>query len=665
MSKGGGWLSSFSEQITQIKDVITNDDPDYDPNIDQDDQDTEEQIVMLRAEVNKYKSDVAELESKVLESEGRVASITKEFSVLISEKETEMNELRRINDNLKQSLISPTISPQPTTNSINSSSSSTGNIQTDTATDSVVGNHHHLNGHSNSALGITMENDQQLVFDEDHPHRDADNMDINELKLQLKTQSDNYHTQISTMQQLHQEKIHKLTQRIENLLQENDLANEKFEEEQEVLKKENQRLLEQSTKVIDILKKHNTDDQTATVNSLDPVQYLSATLDILTSGQQKNEVKKETKNKVGTESPSATDVGSIDTLNEQLKKSTKELARLRQYLMEVEENHTITDLENEEKITSLQNQLNHMIELNKSIRSDEQSSDKLQHELDEKEEELRRTTTALNNLQSVLEQFQADQEAAIQTELVSANQKIKASQQEINRLQQDRQALEQLQQTYQQAQNTITELTHRISIKEQEYQTLRSDIEPLKVAFDRNINRLSDLCLQEQESVDKRIVSKLFLTYFNVKGNKKSDVLELIAKILNFNDEDKITIGLAKRQWSLIPFFGNGTTPEQQGEKSLTDMWIEFLLKEAGEGGAGINTNINNSIEPAATPANTPMSTPTKNIQLQTPPASPYRPTASSVPTTPVSNSYFSVTPNHNGKLKSTVIYDGDIKNNL
>jgi len=74
------------------------------------------------------------------------------------------------------------------------------------------------------------------------------------------------------------------------------------------------------------------------------------------------------------------------------------------------------------------------------------------------------------------------------------------------------------------------------------------------------------------------MVSKLFITYVEGKTNKR-EVLDVMARTLNFSDEEKQRVGLTSSRWSLLPrVFGED---KSKGEKTLTDLWVDFLLKEA------------------------------------------------------------------------------------
>jgi hypothetical protein len=79
------------------------------------------------------------------------------------------------------------------------------------------------------------------------------------------------------------------------------------------------------------------------------------------------------------------------------------------------------------------------------------------------------------------------------------------------------------------------------------------------------------------------------VTYLS--GGKKQEVLSLMARILNFTEEEMAKVGLISKGW--IPFLRSSSSslPSPRGgqERSVGDLWMEFLLKEVGEtpGGQG------------------------------------------------------------------------------
>ncbi|KAM9960101.1 hypothetical protein ACTFIW_009226 [Dictyostelium discoideum] len=656
---GFGWVSSFSDQLNQIKDVMTSEGgygEEYDDDRDEGEEE-EDEVFVLRTEALKYKQDITQLEQRILEFEQREVNISKEYSLILKEKNNEISDLKSINENLKSSLISP----KQQQLALDDDNNNNNNNKTTNSVD--IKKEQQFTKHDNESLGIPLDDDD---FATGVGGKDDNNNNNNILKEQFEKNKEDYQNQILSIQEVHQEKLYDLTMKIEQLEQKvSTLDDEKLKIETEKT---------QLQTIYENLKKQNQ-TYSSTINELnEKIDQLSTTTTTTTITDVNNGLDTEKQQTENIEQQT-----QINTLKEQVNKSNKELARLRQHLIDMEDQHTTIDLENEERISQLEQLLKKSNEQNINNQLMNEQIIKLGKDLIEKDEQLRQSNQQLTNLNSVLEQFQADQEITIQNEVIHLEQKLEQNNKEIESLKKDQLGYIDLQKKYSNAQDQIQLLYQDIQSKTFDFIKLKEDIEPLKVAFDKTILRLGDMCLQEQESVDKRVVSKLFLNYFS--GNKKTEILELIAKILNFSDAEKISIGLTKKgQWSLLPpFFGNrdGNNYEgnDNGEKPLAEMWIEFLLKESsGEinnnnnnnninatdhndninGNNQLNNNHNNLSNP------TPFSTPVKPLP---PPHSFQQP--SSPPTTPfkaVNNNYFSVTP---GKQKTTVIFDGDMNDKL
>ena len=98
-------------------------------------------------------------------------------------------------------------------------------------------------------------------------------------------------------------------------------------------------------------------------------------------------------------------------------------------------------------------------------------------------------------------------------------------------------------------------------------------------------------------------MTRLIVTYISDKS-KRQDVLELMAKILHFSEEDKKHVGLIQtRSWSILSPFSSPSkgaapsTPTLPEGKSLTDLWVEFLLAEAAaEKKSDITSNVPPSV---------------------------------------------------------------------
>jgi hypothetical protein len=85
-------------------------------------------------------------------------------------------------------------------------------------------------------------------------------------------------------------------------------------------------------------------------------------------------------------------------------------------------------------------------------------------------------------------------------------------------------------------------------------------VEPIRAALNESIRQLSNLTRNEENLIDKRILTQLLVRYFS-EPTRKTEVLELMARILNFGDEEKKKVGLISAgRWGFVPFFGRSST---------------------------------------------------------------------------------------------------------
>jgi outer membrane murein-binding lipoprotein Lpp len=195
--------------------------------------------------------------------------------------------------------------------------------------------------------------------------------------------------------------------------------------------------------------------------------------------------------------------------------------------------------------------------------------------------ELRNQSQALGNLQLVLEQFQAEQESVVQTRLYGLKRELSSAQQELQSLRSQCSTLQEIKLKYEKLEEDHQKLRQELEATAADRARVNAEVENLRKALTQSMERLGAVTQNEQNSIDKRLVKKLFVTYCS-PGAKRNDVLDLAARILDFTEEEKTAVGLGKRGWGL-GFFGRGkgTQPAAQKEKSLMDLWVEFLLREA------------------------------------------------------------------------------------
>eukprot|EP00850_Spirogloea_muscicola_P017750 SM000155S01679 [mRNA] locus=s155:191861:197325:- [translate_table: standard] len=100
----------------------------------------------------------------------------------------------------------------------------------------------------------------------------------------------------------------------------------------------------------------------------------------------------------------------------------------------------------------------------------------------------------------------------------------------------------------------------------------------LRKALEQSMTRLNRMSTDSDFYVDRRIVIKLLVTYF--QRNHSKEVLDLMSRMLGFTHEDKQRVGLAQ-------FNARGGVVRNvigfSGKLTFSDLWIDFLLKETEE----------------------------------------------------------------------------------
>ncbi|KAA8516109.1 hypothetical protein F0562_019288 [Nyssa sinensis] len=128
---------------------------------------------------------------------------------------------------------------------------------------------------------------------------------------------------------------------------------------------------------------------------------------------------------------------------------------------------------------------------------------------------------------------------------------------------------------------------------------LEEDNVKLRRALEQSMTRLNRMSLDSDYFVDRRIVIKLLVTYF--QRNHSKEVLDLMVRMLGFSDEDKQRIGIAQHgagkgvvrgvlglPGRLVGGILGGSSAEVPANmtsenQSFTDLWVDFLLKETEE----------------------------------------------------------------------------------
>lgn len=128
---------------------------------------------------------------------------------------------------------------------------------------------------------------------------------------------------------------------------------------------------------------------------------------------------------------------------------------------------------------------------------------------------------------------------------------------------------------------------------------LEEDNAKLRRALEQSMTRINTMSMDSNYFVDRRIVIKLLVTYF--QRNHSKEVLQLMVRMLGFSDDDKQRIGIAQQgagkgvvrgvlglPGRLVGGILGGTSTEVKAitgsdNQSIADLWVDFLLKETEE----------------------------------------------------------------------------------
>lgn len=90
--------------------------------------------------------------------------------------------------------------------------------------------------------------------------------------------------------------------------------------------------------------------------------------------------------------------------------------------------------------------------------------------------------------------------------------------------------------------------------------------------------------LYSTKKKNRSVVRKLIITYLTRKGKQQTDVLKLMASMLDFDEEDQRAVGLIGGNRGWLRFFNFGSNePNKKHKESLSDLWVDFLLKNLGD----------------------------------------------------------------------------------
>ncbi|XP_066352177.1 golgin candidate 4-like isoform X2 [Miscanthus floridulus] len=301
-------------------------------------------------------------------------------------------------------------------------------------------------------------------------------------------------------------------------------------------------------------------------------------------------------------------------------KAVQDLARLKQHLLD-------KDLEDQEKMDEdsklieelrvvCEQQRAHIMQLERALkvemakqeenkkivseeyqRSNEQIED-LKYKLASCMSALESKNVELLNLQTALGQYYAESEAkerlggdlaVAREELSKLSKSLKVANQTIEISRREKEDIA----------TKLSQAERMLVDGKRSMQKFEDDNSRLRRALEQSMTTVNRMSLDSDNSVDRRIVIKLLVTYF--QRNHSKEVLDLMVRMLGFSEEDKQRIGFAQNNAGKgvvrgvlgLPgrlvggIVGGGPSGKSirasQDSQSFADLWVDFLLKETEE----------------------------------------------------------------------------------
>ncbi|XP_048334962.2 golgin candidate 4 isoform X1 [Ziziphus jujuba] len=603
-------------------------------------------------EIEQYKAEIKRLQ----ESEAEIKTLSKNYAALLKEKEDHISRLNKENGSLRQTLDATTASlnasgsdsSKTSTNGTNAlkgddRSSNRQHKFTTQAKNRYPGNQIHNGGVSKvDGMGNGISHTAQHQNMQGKEREFADFIE------------ENNRSQAAEMKQLRME-LGKEREQLENIemkLQEERNLNESFQGELKSLKMERDKAFSETSKLqndlnekISEIRRLQTELNRREDEGADDIENLKSSITTLEKENaslktENNELvaaleacRISTDNKTLNEKISESFPGkeemelSLQKLNNEIKeicserdKALQELARLKQHLLEKESEESekmdedcklIEELrENNEyqraQILHLEKALKQAVASQEEVKinnnSEIQKSKELIDDLNRKLANCMRTIDAKNvellNLQTALGQYYAEIEAKehLEGDLARAREELARLSELLKNA--DHQAevskreKEEILSHLSQSERILADWKNRVN-------KLEEDNAKLRRAVEQSMTRLNRMSIDSDYLVDRRIVIKLLVTYF--QRNHSKEVLDLMVRMLGFSDEDKQRIGLAQQgagkgvvrgvlglPGRLVGGILGGSPAEgaanmASDNQSFADLWVDFLLKENEE----------------------------------------------------------------------------------
>ncbi|URE37521.1 hypothetical protein MUK42_06417 [Musa troglodytarum] len=561
-------------------------------------------------EIAKYKADILKLQA----SEAEIRALSVNYAAILMEKEEQLSKLREENGSLRKSFEASALHPsrdeshKTLTNSSNAlkgnSEHSPGRRQRHFSQENShsTGNHTpksnvpKQDGLSNGAIqkhanshGNGKEGPEERQLNESYLSNINDlKMDKERSSIELKELRKELNEKISELRQLDAE----LKKRV--MEQESNISLENAKNMIVTLEKENAKLKIEKDDLEQNLKLHVQSTSEKAVDTTEDVEKM-----ILSIKRLEEEL--------------------IDTRKGR-DKALQELARLKQHLLEKELEDSDKMDEDSKMIEDLrancEQQRAHVMQLEKALRQEIAKKEELKklktdelrdsnETISDLKQKLANCMSIVNsknvellNLQTALGQYYAESEAKerlgrdlsrAREEAGKLSESLKVANQELVIAKREKEEIA----------AKLAQTERMLSEGKNFIQKLEEDNTKLRHALEQSVTTLNRMSLDSDNHVDRRIVIKLLVTYF--QRNHSKEVLDLMVRMLGFTEQDKQSIGFAQHAAGkgvvrgvlglpgrLVGGILGGSSPETSSRvasdnQSFADLWVDFLLKETEE----------------------------------------------------------------------------------
>jgi len=296
----------------------------------------------------------------------------------------------------------------------------------------------------------------------------------------------------------------------------------------------------------------------------------------------------------------------VRSLIEKKKWVEGELERLRNHLVGIEESYTQELVLAEEREADLRTKLGKLEDqvkrasmshseasqeaseaathLTEALTAAATARDTLSEQLKVSEAKLREKSISLRNLQFALEGFQKQKENEIRLAERKCQNLIEIEQNKCSDLQEQLTLAKKQLSAANEGLEAASRMSQQLELKQHHIAALKHEISTLEELLKEANEKLKNVSSSQVGRVDRELVKNLILGYVTADTNKKTEILRIIATVLDFNQDDRGRTGLdgESRGWLGGLLASRAGRPNSdQINQSIAQAFVKFLEEES------------------------------------------------------------------------------------